>query len=388
MQNDQVRNDFIRCFTPYKDVVSSELYSNTLRPMRAYNNFLNFLKNPSFEKLVNKTDEARLCFPKCKCEEGPALTSFATDLNMARSFFRTLKVDYENIKKLKLVDKAGNCAVIAKLPNGDFVLVEVLVEEEKTPDARFLSYLCTLQGPQIRVGESWKNLLSVVGVNILGTGMQDVAMGEKSAQYKRHYQVTDRLDTCDSPRMFPQIQLIQYSLGNLPAIDEIPDPSERYWMRFFSNAHSEENIPAGSPPVIAKAYDIIRPKHLPDSVKSALVAEEKLFLNREDAYMERGRAQKRAETVSLLRKGGKADQDTIGRLLRKRASSEGDTPANRNADAAPTLRRRRRREPRKPEAGGDSGGAEPAAAPEAPTSTRRRRHHLRQGAGGGGSLAV
>ena len=278
--------------------------------------------------------------------------------------------------------------LIAKLPNGDFVLVEVLVEEEKTPDARFLSYLCTLQGPQIRVGESWKNLLSVVGVNILGTGMQDVAMREKSAQYKRHYQVTDRLDTCDSPRMFPQIQLIQYSLGNLPAIDEIPDPSERYWMRFFSNAHSEENIPAGSPLVIAKAYDIIRPKHLPDSVKSALVAEEKLFLNREDAYMERGRAQKRAETVSLLRKGGKADQDTIGRLLRKRASSEGDTPANRNADAAPTLRRRRRREPRKPEAGGDSGGAEPAAAPEAPTSTRRRRHHLRQGAGGGGSLAV
>ena len=135
MQNDQVGNDFIRCFTPYKDVVSSELYGNTLRPLRAHKNLLNILRNPSFEKLVNKTGGARLRFPKCKCAKGPASTSINKDLNLASRFCRTLKEDYENIKKLIHNDNTGICDIIAKLPNGDFVLVAVQVAEEKAEDA-------------------------------------------------------------------------------------------------------------------------------------------------------------------------------------------------------------------------------------------------------------
>ena len=72
-----------------------------------------------------------------------ALTSFNTDLNLARRFFRKLKQDYKNIKKLILDDKTGLCDVIAKLPSGDFVLIEVLVEDEEAHDAWFLAHTDT-----------------------------------------------------------------------------------------------------------------------------------------------------------------------------------------------------------------------------------------------------
>jgi hypothetical protein len=257
MQNDEVRNGLIKCFTPYKDIVSSELYGNSLRPLKIHNNFLNILKTNNFEKIMNQTKKSRLKFPTCECNKNEAFRLFRSDLNLAKRFFSSLRNNYENIKKLLLDDKSGVCDVIAKLPNGDFVLVEVQVEEESCQDARFLAYLCMLYGKQLRVGESWKRLRSVVAVNILGKGIEgDVVMWPKSEPYKRHYQMIDSLHrgTNVTPRMLPQVQLIQFSLGNLPNLDKIQDPIERCWLKFFASAHCETGIPPGLPPVIQKAY--------------------------------------------------------------------------------------------------------------------------------------
>ena len=109
MQNDQVRNNFIRCFTPYKDIVSSELYGNSLRPLRAQNNFLNILKTNDFGKFMNKSNGSRLRILKRMFNTDPAFTA---DLALAKRFFANLRGDYEDIKKkLLLDDRTGICDV-------------------------------------------------------------------------------------------------------------------------------------------------------------------------------------------------------------------------------------------------------------------------------------
>ena len=341
MQDDQVRNNFIRCFTPHKDIVSSELYGNSLRPLKAHNNVLNILKMKDFEKFVDKSDRSRLKLPKGKFRKDRAFRAFKADLGLAKRFFARLRNDYENIKKILLDDKSGTCDVIAKLPNGDFVLIEVQVEEETCQDARFLAYLCTLYGIQLRVGESWNRLRSVVAVNILGKGIRDdVVMWHKSDHYKRHYQMIDRLHSGDAPRMLPQVQLIQYSLGNLPNLNEIEDPSERHWLRFFASAHFENEIPPDSPPIIRQAYDIVRPEHLPDSVKAAIVAEDKLILNMKDVFLQRGRQEGRQEGriffLNQLLADGTIDQDAYNRMLMKEQSEVESLNVEEAAASDPT----------------------------------------------------
>jgi predicted transposase/invertase (TIGR01784 family) len=287
MQNADVRNQIIKCFTPVKDFVETELCDNSLRPLKAHNNMLSILKSPTFEKILNKSDRQRLNFTKCECKDAQ---EFKADLKLAKKFFKSLKPDFENIKKLLLDDRTGIYDVIAKLPSGEFVLIEFQVERETAQDARFLAYLCHLYGNQLRVGDAWKNLKRVVAVNLLGTGFHGkLVMWGKSDHYKRHYKMTDCLSVGDPRRILPQIELIQFSLGNIPDIKKIEDATERNWLRFFANAQFETEIPAGIPETIAKAYDSIRPERLPESVKAALVEEEKIVINLRDEFRKEGR---------------------------------------------------------------------------------------------------
>jgi hypothetical protein len=137
LDNEIIRNYFIRSLTPFKDVESSKRYDNTLRPLKLNKNLLNILRRPDFVKFLHN--------------ESPKLPQTTPNEEIIYKFFSTVLKNYESIKQSFLDEKSPTSDVICKLGTGQYVLVEVQVANPglETWNKRSLAYTAMLYANQL-----------------------------------------------------------------------------------------------------------------------------------------------------------------------------------------------------------------------------------------------
>lgn len=284
LDDDQIRNSFIRALTPFKDVASSKKLDNALRPLKLDQNLLNILKEESFVKFLHnpKILQSELFgFSKLDPE-----TKEAKEIKITQHFLKHLRENYDEISRVLLDDKGPVSDVICKLSTGDHVLVEVQVERQDFWDKRALAYASMLFGNQLRKGDEWRELKDVIAVNILGTGRdEDRKFWPSGSPYKRHFVFQDQLDKTETPLQLDNVQLIQYSLGNVD-LENVQDSEERAWLDFFKNAHHYKDIPHNSPKIMKLAYERIVADNLPANIKELYINEEESFKNFKQRFEE------------------------------------------------------------------------------------------------------
>ncbi len=272
LDDEQIRNSFIRALTPFDDVTSSKKLDNALRPLKLDQNLLNILKDESFVQFLKKES---LNLPRETKEE-----------KLTHRFFSHLRDNYDEISKVLLDDKGPVSDVICKLSTGDYVLVEVQVNNPGLGvwDKRALAYAAMLFGNQLRKGDDWRNILDVTAVNILGTGQDDKTLfWPEGSYYKRHYRFRNDLETPALP--LDNLSLIQYSLGNAD-LATIQNPEERAWLDFFKNAHRYNSIPKECPEIMKLAYERIVTDTLPPNIKDLYETEEQQIRNFGQRFLE------------------------------------------------------------------------------------------------------
>lgn len=264
LDDERIRNSFIRALTPYKDIESSTKIDNALRPLKLDQNLLNKLKDPRFERFLSS--------------DVSDLREDSDQDKMIKRFFENLYENYESIKQTLLDDKGPVSDVVCRLSTGDLILVEVQVKDpgEGVWDQRALAYAGLLYGGQLRKGEPWTSLKKLITVNILGMGQDGKRkFWPEGSAYKRHYKMKNTLAESIT---LPYIQLIQYSLGNTD-LESIENEEERAWLDFFKTAHEKDKIPEKVSEIMRLAYSRIKSDTLPPNIKDLYASEEKELAN-------------------------------------------------------------------------------------------------------------
>jgi predicted transposase/invertase (TIGR01784 family) len=260
LEDEPIRNSFIRALTPYKDVTASQKIDNALRPLKLDQNLLNILKDARFVSFLQTFQHT--------------LPEETEEQRLVARFFAHLRDNYGEISAALLDEKSPTSDVICRLSTGDYVLIEIQVNNpgRETWDKRALAYAAILYGSQLRKGQPWPEIQSVMALNILGMGSTDTrSFWPAGSHYKRHYRFENILkkpETC-----IDYLQLIQYSLGNV-SLEGIACEEERAWLDFFRNAHRYDHIPKDCPDIVRLAYERVMTEHLPANIQDLYKTEE------------------------------------------------------------------------------------------------------------------
>ena len=296
MSDANLRNSFIRTFTPLKEVVSSVMETNALRPTKADENLLNIIKTKKFDHFMKSKNRFEfstalfknikeagnlqpMCEDKVKIECGVAakVKNELSHLRLSSLFFYQFSDNLESIQQTLLNEKDRRCDVICKLNSGEHVLVEAQVLPEDALDPRFRAYAGTLYGNQLRQGQEWDKLEAVYAVNIMAYKFSTRFRSSPVGEYRRHYKMTD-LSVQGNPRSLDQLHLIQISLHDVD-LAKVTDIEERWWLDFFKNGGDYTAVPEGCPPLVKQAYEMIRTDTLPPAIRSALDIEDGRYKN-------------------------------------------------------------------------------------------------------------
>jgi predicted transposase/invertase (TIGR01784 family) len=256
LDDEEIRNSFIRALTPYKDITSSIKLDNALRPLKLDQNLLNILGDKQFASLLSGSLHT--------------LPVDTPDQKLVRLFLTHLRDNYSEISSALLDDKAPVSDVICKLSTGNHVLIEIQVVNPGGDvwDKRALAYAAMLYGNQLRRGQAWPDIQSVLALNILGTGYEkDKPFWPEGFYYKRHYQFRNiLLDQGKARDCLEYMELIQYSLGNAD-LETVEHEEERAWLDFFRNAHLYNHTPSDCPEIVRLAYERVAAEHLPPNIQ-------------------------------------------------------------------------------------------------------------------------
>jgi predicted transposase/invertase (TIGR01784 family) len=295
LDDEEIRNSFIRALTPYKDVTSSRKLDNALRPLKLDQNLLNILGDDQFASLLRGSLHT--------------LPQETPEQKLAVLFLSHLRDNYDEICSSLLDDKAPVSDVICKLSTGNHVLIEIQIANPGGDvwDKRALAYAAMLYGNQLRRGQSWPDIQSVMALNILGTGYthDKRPFWPEGFYYKRHYRFENILLHRGKARAtLEYMELIQYSLGNAD-LGTIEHEEERAWLDFFTHAHTYDHTPSNCPEIVRLAYERVKTEHVPPNIHDLYKSQDAFMDNyrvriQEDQQeaREEGKAEGRVKTLS------------------------------------------------------------------------------------------
>ena len=247
LNDPEILKDFVRVVAEIHDVVEVKPLDVALNPLHEHAQLRKIIADNT--QLMNEIGY----YPhKFKVnEEG------AGERQVATKFLRDLAQHYGELKKyFPESAKEAQVDAICRLQNGDMVMVEIQVVKQDYWDKRALAYAAQVYGNQLTKGRDWKDLKKVLAINILGGGDRiKVSPWGAKAHWVRHYHVVDKLDTT---HVIPELQLVQYSLVDIPW-DKLGDTKEKKdWFEFFAKAHEKQEVPEAITPSLKKAYEMIR----------------------------------------------------------------------------------------------------------------------------------
>ena len=264
---DNVRQAFFRSFIPGTNIQSSLWLDDSMNPVQHSQLLRKFLHDKSTSDIV-KSLKSRSAYVVRDRADGNIYQD-----ERATLFLHEMVTRFDSIKgSLPRPQYDGKMDFACLLSNGEYALVEMQVIPENHWDRRALAYVAAFYGNQLTKGGNWKDLRRVIGVNIVGGGIQNkIAWPETPNQFMRHYKFEDQLN--GKGRFVDGIELFQYSIMNAPTV---ADQGMADWMTFLRNAHrmTEEDVLAQiKTPAVLEAFERAKISELPADVRAAYDAQ-------------------------------------------------------------------------------------------------------------------
>lgn len=328
---DDVRPSFLHAFVPDIGIVESTRLDDHMNPLQEMQTLRTLLHRADTRRTIEELDEAREVQVHLQGapEDELALHPQATRL------LRRMVASFDDlVYAFPKVRYNGTMDFVCQLETGEYALVETQVYPQNYWDQRALAYVAAFYGNQLRRGDAWHDLKKVIGINILA-GERGGHWTDTPEQYMRRYRMQEQMHT--PQRFIDGIELIQYSLANVPAV--VDSREQQDWLTFFKRAHlmSVPEVEATiATPAVKKAFEMIRLTNLPEEVHDAYVAEGReydrfsIYTAQEHARGKKeGRETRNAELARRWAAGGKSpaeiaellDEDvtTVTTLLRAEA---------------------------------------------------------------------
>ena len=251
LSDDAIRPSFFHAFVPGITVMSSERLDNHMNPLKEFQ---------VLRRLLTKNDTSEMIEALQKVY-GIEVTVARTEQDAhtrhekATQFLKALLAHYDDLARAFPKDLYdGSMDFVCKLDNGEYALIETQVIVQDYWDKRALAYVAAFYGNQIRKGGDWGHIKRVIGVNILGGGIdQHRHWKDTPDQFMRHYMFEEQLHK--EPRFIEELQLIQYSIQNEPKGELTQE--QRDWLMFFKEGYrmSEAQVAAIQTDAVQRAFE-------------------------------------------------------------------------------------------------------------------------------------
>ena len=272
LDDPDVRSSFFHALVPGINMTSSE----RLNPLQEFQLLRKFVNNNDTQKTVANLKSYSGFEARIKKNNQTKYTHFnkGTDLlTELVSYFGDI------IKFFPSENCNGRMDFMCRLDTGEYALVEITqVARQNFWDMRALAYIAAFYGKQIRKGGEWKDIKKVIGINIVGGGI-DTQNPWKDApdEYLRHYRVQEQINR--GPRFIEGLELYQYSLANIRQ-NTLTD-EQRDWLIFLKGGHkkTEADVEQIKTPSVRRAFERAKLNRLTQAQLEAYENEDVPFRN-------------------------------------------------------------------------------------------------------------
>ncbi len=251
LDDPDVRPSFFHALIPGINVTSSERLDESMNPLQEFQLLRKFVNNNETQKTVAYLKDFSELEVRIK---GSNHTDFI-QYTRGTHFLTKLLMNFGDIiKAFPSENYDGSMDFVCRLDTGEYALVETQVIRQDYWDRRALAYIAAFYGKQIRKGDDWKDIKKVIGINILGGGV-DAQNPWKDApdEFLRHYRVQEQLNR--GSRFIDGLELYQYSLANIQQ-NALTD-EQRDWLLFLKTGHkmTEADVEKIKTPAVRRAFE-------------------------------------------------------------------------------------------------------------------------------------
>ncbi len=197
---------FFHAFIPDLTITNSVRLDEHMNPLQLFQLLRNFVHSQETDEIIaalKKSNDVQV----------------HVDLKLSSSaskFLQDVLDRFDDIKEAFPQPRFnGTMDFVCKLDTGEYALIEMQVSPKDYWDQRALAYVSAFFGNQLRRGGDWKKIKKVIGINILGGGVEGTQHWEDTPdQHVRHYRMQEQLHL--PSRYIDGMELIQYSLANAP----------------------------------------------------------------------------------------------------------------------------------------------------------------------------
>ena len=322
LMDDSIRPSFFETFASGLKIQKSERLDEHLNAIQELQHLRQFMHRRETVDTVRKlrSSDCHVSLHDAGCKK-----SLCSRNEKATKFLHGIVAHFEDLKKAfpkPLYD--GTMDFACQLEDGNYVLVEMQVLPKDNWNKRALAYVAAFYGNQLRKGSKWKNIKSVIGINILGGGPREQVFWKGPHNHHvRHFKFQEQIHKNSCEMFIEGIEIFQYSLMNAP--DEFPDDqrAKQDWIAFFKRGSHMTEAEVKSTihtEAVLKAFERAKLSKLPKRVKADYDAENLLYAQSSQHTAElvaegeaKGEAKGRAEGEAKGRAEGIAEGIAEGR---------------------------------------------------------------------------
>jgi predicted transposase/invertase (TIGR01784 family) len=273
LDDPEVRPSFFHALVPGINVTYSERLDENMNPLQEFQLLRKFVNNNDTQKTVANLKNSSGFEVRIKKNNQTKYTQFnkGTDL-----LTELLAYFGDIIKGFPSENYDGRMDFVCRLDTGEYALVETQIVRQDFWDMRALAYIAAFYGKQIRKGGEWKDIKKVIGINILGGGI-DTQNPWKDApnEYLRHYRVQEQVNK--GRRFIEGLELYQYSLANIRQTTLTDE--QRDWLIFLRDGYkkTEADVEQIKTPSVRRAFERAKLNRLTQAQLEAYESEDVQF---------------------------------------------------------------------------------------------------------------
>jgi predicted transposase/invertase (TIGR01784 family) len=298
LANDTIRPSFFSAFIPELHIVSSKILDEHMAPLKTLESLRHFIEGKkqdiAVKRVIARTGEMEVMFSGLRCD---STTQFVKDLAL----------NFEDLRKAFPKEQYdGTMDFLCELDTGELALVEMQITPDDDWDKRSLAYIASAYSRQMRRGMIWKDIRTIIGINLLGGGLNDEKHWKETPHHQmRHYKFQEQIHGEVPPRFLEEIQLIQYSLSNSSPNETSLEKKE--WLIFFRHAPRMTEVEVAETiktPAVLAAFELAKLSNLPEAIMSQYNDEETRLKNL-SRHIAETRAEGKAEGIKEGEEKGK-----------------------------------------------------------------------------------
>ena len=168
LDDPEVRPSFFHALVPGINVSSSERLDENMDPLQEFQLLRKFVNSNDTKKVIENLRNSSEF--EVRIKKNNKFTQFGKGTDLLAEL---LNYFGDIIKGFPTENYDGKMDFVCQLDTGEYILVETQVVKKDFWDMRALAYTALCYGKQICKGGKWKDIKKVIGINILGGGIDE-----------------------------------------------------------------------------------------------------------------------------------------------------------------------------------------------------------------------